>query len=761
MNETYKRLEFDKICDLVAKHAAFSLGRKRVLESEPSFSRLTTSRDLQRVKAAMSLLIHYGSLSFGGIQDVSGPLARASKDAVLPVEEIVAVGRFMHGSFRLKSQFKNLDNVYESLIDLFESIDVDTYVMNRIDQCFSDQGEVLDRASDALRTIRKSLNAKRQELESKTQEFLSRNKDALVEPVVTLQQGRRTFLVRNGDKNKFDGTIYGHSASGQSVYFEPVSLTRIQHELNQLYANEAEEIERICREVSHDIKGVAGQLQANLNTCAIIDELFAKAEWGKRHDGCVATLSDSHLNLVKARHPLIDAKEVIANTYTLIPPYRMIIISGPNTGGKSVSLKTMGLAVLMTLCGFPVLAESAEVMFVDQIFVDIGDQQSIEKSLSSFSAHLETMKTVCEHATARSLVLLDELGSQTDPLEGEALSMAILDHFRSVGCFVVATTHFSRLKQYGTQHNEILIASVAFDMETLSPTYRYREHVMGESNALDIASRLGLNQDIVSQARVYKKESTQETDRLLEILEVRIKENDDLKVMLETERSQFEAEKVIADEELKTLRQRLINEKEQWLETKNAEFNQSLDVLLEEVSQYQKTAAKPQEKKRIIQEIEKSKSIAKVEPINVGDRVTLINTSQVGVVERIEKTTASVVVGTLSLKVDVSNLQRVAGPVKKKKPNKRAHSVSRIMPQSTECNIIGMRVAEAMPVMERFIDSCVLNRVNTFRIVHGHGSGALRNAVHDALRRNKHVGSFELAAVNEGGSGATRVVLKQ
>lgn len=761
MNDLYNRLEFDKICERVASRAAFSLGKKRVLESEPSFSRLNTQRELTRLRSAMDLLIKFGPLSFGGIRDITPHLIRASKGGVLSIEEIVFTGRFMQGSQRLKKQFQSLEESFEPLEDLFESIVINQHLLNHIDHCFSETSEVLDRASDTLRDVRKEIAQKKQSLEAKTQEFLSKNKDILAEPVVTLHQGRRTFLIRNSDKNKFDGTVYGYSASGQSVYFEPQSIARLHADLMGAYAKEKEEIDRICKETSHAIGQDADQLIADLNTCGMIDELFAKADWGRIHDGCVARLSDDTLNIIKARHPLIDDKEVVANTYTLKPPYRTVIISGPNTGGKSVSLKTMGLSVLMTLCGFPILAQEAEVMFVDQIFVDIGDQQSIEKSLSSFSAHLETMKIVCEKATPRSLVLLDELGSQTDPLEGESLSMAILDYFRHVGCFVIATTHFSKLKQYGTKHDDILIASVAFDMDTLSPTYRYREHVMGESNALSIAKRLGLNETIVNQAWEYKKESTQEADQLLELLETRIKMYDDMSVELQAQKDAFEHEKVTLEKTVEQTLERVQKEKRQWLDEKNAAFDQQLEALKQQIEILNKTASKPQERKAVLETIEKAKPKIVVEPVGVGDRVKIATTGQVGILEKIEKTTAYVAVGSLTLQVDVNKLDRLAGPVKKKKAKQKSHSVSRITPQKTELNIIGKRVAEAMPEVEQFVDSCILNRVNTFRIVHGHGSGTLRKAVHEYLRRNKNIASFELAAVNEGGTGATKVVLKQ
>ncbi|HZJ87144.1 MAG TPA: endonuclease MutS2, partial [Erysipelothrix sp.] len=513
-----ERLELDKILESIATKAAFSLGKQRVLNSEPSFSSLIVKRDLKRLKAAMDLSVAFGPLSFGGIKDVSVSLDRASKMAVLSVEELVHIGQFLQGTHRLRKQYANLEENYEALDDLFYSLEDAPKLMQLIDKSFTESFEVLDNASSELKEIRRKRARMQSQIEHETAKFLNKHKDMLSEDVVALRQGRQAFLIKPGDKNKLPGSVLGTSASGQSVYFEPEFLSRLQNEHNQIIAQENEEIERICRVISLEVSKVNEQLSANLETSALLDEIFAKALWGVENEGIVANLTKDSLVLENARHPLINKDEVVANSYYLQKPHRVILISGPNTGGKSVTLKTIGLFVLLTHTGCPVLCDKAEVMMVDNVFVDIGDQQSIEKSLSSFSAHLETVSQVIDNATSNSLILLDELGSQTDPLEGEALSMAILDHFRKVGSWVVATTHFSKLKKYGTQFDDILNASVEFNLETLKPTYRYQENVLGESNALHIAKEYGISQAILDSASRYKKESTYEADNLLEIL---------------------------------------------------------------------------------------------------------------------------------------------------------------------------------------------------------------------------------------------------
>ncbi len=758
MSNVNQRLELDKILEKIAMKAAFSLGKERVLKSEPSFSSLIVTRDLNRLRDAMALSTSYGALSFGGIKDVHASLERASKMAVLTVEELVHIGQFLQGTHRLRNQYEKLETKYPSLDDLFFSIQDVPKLMALIDRSFSESFEVLDGASSELREVRRKISHMRNQIDRQTAEFLSKHKDMLSENVVTIHHGRQTFLMKPGDKNKLDGNVLGSSASGQSVYFEPAFLSRLQNDYSRLLHEEQEEIEKICRIVSASVGSEAEQLHANLETSALLDALFAKALWGVENEGVVANLTKDSLYLKNARHPLIDKDDVVENSYRLKPPHRMILISGPNTGGKSVTLKTIGLFVLLTMSGCPVLCDEAEIMMVDQVFVDIGDQQSIEKSLSSFSAHLDTISHVTQNATEKSLILLDELGSQTDPLEGEALSMALLDYFRSLNAWVVATTHFSKLKKYGTQYEDILNASVEFNMETLKPTYRYKENVLGESNALHIAKELGIKDSILEKAHAYKKESTYEEDHLLEILNKRIKETEDLQLALEEKETALEETTQKQKADYDALLKSVQSEKEDWIQKQEAIFEEKLMSLQEKIQTLDKTST-PTQRHALKQEVEKLKPEVIVDDIKVGDQVRLKQSSQVGIVEKIEKNTAYVSVGSLSMNVKLKNLIRLGSKPKRKKQI-RTHRVDRSASVSLELNVIGKRVAEALPLVDKYIDDCILRNLPACRIVHGVGSGQLRSAIHDLLRKHKMVKSFELAAVNEGGAGATRVVFK-
>ena len=760
MNEVYQRLELNKILEDIAHYASFSLGKEAVLSNQPIFSRLQAERNLQRLEDAMTLIKEHGSLGFGGISNVTHPLQRAEKSAVLGVEEIVQVARFMQGTKRLKHQFDAYPS-YQYLDDLFASLVIDQSLLKYLEDSFSEQGFVLDRASAELRSVRDSIRKLEQSIDQESQNFLRKNADMLSENIVSLQEGRRTFLMKPSEKNKIPGTVYGSSASGQSVYFEPAFLANMQNELHGLKIREEEEVVRICTIASNKIGSAAQQLFANLETVTLLDELFAKAMWGVKREAVVPSITQDHLYLENARHPLISDKEVVPNTYELRPPHHSILISGPNTGGKSVTLKTIGLSVLLTFCACPILADKAEIMLVDQVFVDIGDQQSIEKSLSSFSAHLQTIQHITKHATANSLILLDELGSQTDPLEGESMAMAVLDFFRERGSWLIATTHFSRLKKYGTQHDDILIASVEFDLKTLQPTYLYREGLLGDSNALAIASRLGLDKGILDQAFKYKQEGQYEEDHLLEILESKISEQTSLTEALKLKEKEIEQQKEqlqkVSEDMVKKLKEEEVKLQEKYEEA----YNKIVEKAQEQLNILNKTN-RPDKRKEAVDNLvalQKAEPSVIDESIAVGDRVQILNTQQNGIVEAIERKEAKVVVGAISMLVPLKKLRKLA-PVKKDK-KRVAHRVSAKPRVALECNVIGKRVAEAIPIVEKYLDDCVVNGLGSARIVHGHGTGQLRNAVHQTLRRNKQVASFELASVSQGGAGATVVTFKE
>ncbi len=758
----YQQLELDVIKEKIAGFAAFSLGKETVMAMTPNFSKLTVERDLQRVKQALGVVVFNGGFSFSGMKDLRQPLSKADKQAILSVQEIVDIGLFIRGTLLIQSELLKLEVPHDSLDDLIESLESDMNLAVQIERCFSPNYEVLDSASSLLSSLRRQLREMDQRVSVQMQKFLEANKESLSQQATTQRHQRNVVMVKPSEKNKISGMVHGASSSGQTIYIEPDFMIRLNNEQQALQQAIDDEIERICIELSARISQVAFQLSANLETAALLDSIFAKAKWGFSRDGVVAELSDDSLELVKARHPLIDPKTVVANSYHLVPPYRMIIITGPNTGGKSVALKTMGLFTLLTLCGCPVIAEKATVMMVDHVFVDIGDQQSITQSLSTFSGHLSQISRITAQATSKSLVLLDELGGGTDPQEGESLAIAILDYLRQKRSYVIATTHYSALKSYASKHAEILSASVGFDIETLKPTYRYLENLTGSSYAFEIAAKLNVDTSIIEAAKTIKEENRSEQDRLIQTLEQQktllnqeLEDAEILKQTLDEQRMQFERERRQFQDSLEKQRETVASEGRAYLEKMELEVKNILETL--------KQAHKPHEIQQqmtrfnaLEPEIMDTRTID--ESLQVGDSVRILKSQQIGTIESIEKNKASVHVGNLSVKVNLKELQKVSKP-KSKKAKVRSFSVTALSKPKLECNVIGMHVEEALQTVAKYLDDCVIHHLNQVRIVHGHGTGALRTAIHDQLRHNKNVKSFRLGGQGEGGVGATVVTL--
>ena len=760
MNNSNERLEVNKVLEHVARHASFSLGKQRILDLEMMQGKLQLQRELERLDAAMMYAQQALDFSFSGVSDITQDCLLAQKSGMLSIESLVHVTRVMQATERLRLQYTQGELQFEALNDLFESLNVNTELLRDLTHTFSETYDVLDRASAHLRDVRISIKRCDQSLQNQIQSFLKSHSESLVEPVVTMTQGRPTFLMKLSDKNKYAGTVYGTSSSGQSVYFEPQALGSIQNEIQILKHQEALEIERLCMLFSNRIGNESQQLLANLDTLSMIDALFAKALWGLKMHAVVPTMNETHLYLEAARHPLIDPKKVVANTFELRPPYQAILISGPNTGGKSVSLKTMGLACVMGQMALPICADVAEIKRIDQVFVDMGDHQSIEQSLSSFSAHLKTLNEIIEKATPQSLVLLDELGSQTDPLEGESLAMAVIDAFRALGCFTIATTHFGRLKQYGSSHEDILMASVEFDLKTLAPTYKYRPHVMGESNALAIAKRLGLRSDILDNAFKYKQEGQYEADHLIEKLEAKIQETDALKLSVDRLKETVEQER----KDLESLRVEQVQAFEQQKITLETQYQEKISALVDEaqsvVAQINEST-RPDFRNQQVQVLKKKQQKETPKHFKIGDHVRLIQTGQVGVIETLDKKGAEISIRGLKMKVKLNQIEWFqSGQITKPKKKTASHHVVASRPRNLEINVIGQRAEPACAEVSKFIDQAVLQHLSRVRVIHGHGTGALRTAIHDMLRRNKSVESYALAGVNEGGVGATIVTLK-
>lgn len=768
MNKHYEALEFHKVKEQIEKYCAFSLGKQKIRQLYPKYQILWVERELQRVKEALQLIIQYGNPSFQGLHDTQDAILAAKKDRTLRAQDLLEIAQGCHAISVTKGYFKESEakSVYlQELIDAFANVDKLAY---EIERAISTYGEVKDEASTTLKQIRASIRTCEADISKEVQRFISRHHAKLMDTITTIRNDRICVLVKISEKNSVDGFIHGESASGQTAYVEPAGLLILNNRLQSYKSQEQEEIQRILHALSQLVKEDADALLANLDTFAELDSIFARALWAKVFDGCIAQVDENHcsLYLKHARHPLIDPQKVIANTYQIQPPHHHVLITGSNTGGKTVTLKTIGLFVLMTMSGMAVSAQEAVVPMIDGVYVDIGDAQSIQESLSTFSSHISNMASICQKVTASSLVLLDELGGGTDPKEGEPLAIAIFDDLRTSQAMVVATTHYSALKKYASEHEDILIASVEFDMEQMKPTYRYLEGMSGQSNAFEIAKRYGLKPSIIMQAKQWKQEHRSATDIALEKLERLTLEQYEAKETLKKQQEELQQVK----EDYRQKLAQLEKEKEQIVaqvkkeaiveveQTKAEAFDllQQLKQLSSHVKPHELAQLQAQVSKVEVQEeIEE----AQEETFAVGDYVQLKKLNYYGEIISIKNEKVCVFANHMKMNTTIHEITHAQRQVTKKQKTKG--SATKIRSFSSECNVIGMTVAEALPIVDKFLDNAILAKASTVRIIHGMGTGKLRKGIQDYLKRNTNVESFMVGGQQEGGLGATVVTLKR
>lgn len=756
-------LEYPLILEEISRYTQFSLSRELILSLNPQFKPLWVTRENHRTHEALEFLRIVGSCPMSGMKDITIPLEKASKDITLGVEELMDVAVFGRGLALAKSFYQKAEVKKEYLADLFTSIQENTRISIEIEKCISPSLEVLDSASSTLKSIRQRYRKALSDRDVVTQRFMHQNASKLSDSISAIRNDRVVVLVKSSEKNSFGGLIHGESASGLSTYVEPPVLLDLNNKVSLLLEEEKEEIIRICKELSQMIKPIAEDYLNALETMALIDSYFARARFGEIHQGRVIELiEDSSIYFKNARHPLIDPKFVVANTYHLESSHPILLITGPNTGGKTVSLKILGLFCLMGYSGIPVCADEAHCPMFDQIFVDIGDDQSIVQSLSTFSAHLSKLSTICDHATSKSLVLLDELGGGTDPQEGESLAIAVLDFLKEKGVKVVATTHYSKLKEYALKSNDVLMASVQFDMEAMKPTFKYLEGIAGQSYAFEIAARFNLNPRILEKANQLKIEAKSEQALLQEKLERKM-----------IELKQFEDTLLSQESELNELREKLYKQEEEFNRDKENRLSKAKDEIDALIEAAQEEAQEILDEMRAHKQAPIHELIAKkqhldskrlkvkedvsLENIEVGDWVKLKSTNQQGQVLQLKKKQVVVNINGIRMEVSLSQLLRAEAPKAQKQVSIKHESIASV---PLELNVIGYRVEEALPLVSRYIDDCLRAKMPFARIIHGHGTGALRQAVHTLLAKQDRIESYRLGGQGEGGVGATVVTFK-
>lgn len=781
-------VELDKILKLLAEQTASEDASEQALALEPAVSTDEVRRRLQETDDAFVLMAKFGSPSFSGLKNVANPLRRAQAGGVLNLVDFLRIAGVLR-TMRAISDWRRKSEGMKTTLDWrFESVVPNKYLEEKINAVVISEEEVADNASPELASIRRRIRAASSRVREQLDKMIRSTayQKYLQDPIVTMRGGRYVVPVKAECRGEIPGLVHDTSSSGATVFVEPMGVVEANNEIRVLQSRESAEIERILAELSAEAGGFADLIIESYHAAVGLDLIFAKGQLAYKMKASMPKVNDTgRILLNQARHPLIDPKQVVPMNIELGTTFDTLVITGPNTGGKTVTLKTLGLLTLMAMCGLMLpVGDNSEISVFHQVLADIGDEQSIEQSLSTFSAHMTNIIQIIEQADERSLILLDELGAGTDPVEGAALAMAILEALRERHARVAATTHYAELKAYALQTAGVENGSCEFDVATLRPTYRLLIGVPGRSNAFAISSRLGLNQEIVDRAR----ELVSGEDRRFEDVVQNLEQS---RQKLEAERRQAQEQNAEArriSEEAREYRERLEREAAKEIEQAReraaqlvARTRAQADALLEELEEMKRQGAKSmtaEQRARMkagMRDMESaSDPVSRKEPetyvlprpLKAGDDVLIFDIDKEGtVVETPAPDDKKVLVqaGIIKTRVPVENLRLL----EQKTQNRKARrSGTRNVPKRsdapvmTEVDVRGEDSIEAVMSVDRAIDSALLSGIHQLTIIHGKGTGVLRTAVQQHLRRHPSVRTYRLGVFGEGESGVTIVELK-
>ncbi len=782
-------LELPTVLEMLAAEAVTDGGREACFKLRPSADRLEVKNRLAETSAAKEMMVVRGSPSLSGIKDIRPSLSRADLGGSLNTIELLNIARVLQCA-RLVKGYTSDDKLGKSCIDhLFAALHANRFLEEKITGSIVGEDEIADSASSELANIRRKIRAAGARVRDCLQKIISSPSYAKVlqEPIITMRSDRFVVPVKAECKGAIPGLVHDISASGATLFIEPMAAVKANNELRELAAKEKAEIERILAELSADCAAHAEDIASDYSYLITLDGIFARAKLSYKLNGIEPELREKGVVLRRARHPLLPKDKAVPISLELGEDFDTLIITGPNTGGKTVTLKTIGLLNVMAQCGLHIPADDGSgVPVYRHVLADIGDEQSIEQNLSTFSAHMTNIVHILGECDADSLLLFDELGAGTDPTEGAALAIAVIEHARKLGADVAATTHYAELKVYATNENGIQNASCEFDVETLSPTYRLLVGVPGKSNAFAISERLGLSKDIIDDAKarigvqnasfeatIEKLEQTRallERDRAETAKKLREAEESakkaaflraELSVRLEKadEKARRDAERIISDArrtaedtfaELDEMRRKM-NEDEQAQEVNRArsELRRKLNESQSKVKA--KQPEKPAEDKKSAREVRAGDT---VEIKSMGVKAEVVDVNPDG--------SLNLRAGIMNVKLKPDDVYLIEGHAAKQKKQSvtLAGSTAPRAAVSPEIDLRGMESIEAVNAAEQYIDSAVMGKLKTVTIIHGKGTGALRAAVQQMLKRNKAVKSYRLGRFGEGESGVTIVELK-
>lgn len=787
MNQkVYHTLEYYKVLERLADYACCEETKERCLHLTPLTDYAEITHLQETTADALSRLYKGSGISFSGVHNINASLKRLDIGGSLNTTEFLTISSLLEAAKRTKT-YDRSDHAQEnsdSLSSLFSQIEPLTPLHEEIKRCVIGEDEIADDASPTLSKLRKSIRGMNDRIHAQLTNLMNNTstRSFLQDAVITMRDGRYCLPVKAEAKTQVPGMVHDQSSSGSTLFIEPMAVVNLNNELRELFLKEQEEIDVILANLSCRVAENACAIRQDYTVLAELDFIFAKAQLAKSYNGIAPVFNEEgRINIRKGRHPLLDQKTVVPIDVRLGEDFRQLIITGPNTGGKTVSLKTVGLLTLMGQSGLHIPAgDRSELAIFDEIFADIGDEQSIEQSLSTFSSHMTNIVGILEKANDRSLCLFDELCAGTDPTEGAALAIAILHKLYQYGATTMATTHYSELKVYALSTPGIENACCEFNVETLSPTYRLLIGIPGKSNAFAISSKLGLAENIIQDARTRLSEKDVDFEEMLANLEASRLTIE--KEQLEINRYKSEVEEL--KHKLTTKNERLDANRDEILRKANEEavaiLKEAKDLADETIRNFNKygqgqapISKMEKERSRVrdkMSESEKKLALKKKETINhkvpkklrIGDSVKVLSMNLKGTVHTLPNAKGDLYVqmGILRSLVNIKDLVLIdddTSPAAKKYGSSSSGKIkmSKSTSVSTEINLIGMTVDEAIAHLDKYLDDAYIAHLPSVRIVHGKGTGALRNAVHAHLKRQKYVKSFRLGEAGEGDAGVT------
>ncbi|MCX6344557.1 MAG: endonuclease MutS2 [Armatimonadetes bacterium] len=781
---TLKVLEFDKIISKLKAQAACSLGREVAALTFPTTDIEVARRMQKETSEARAILDYEGNIPLGGLTDIRKFVERSSVGSLLQPEELLSVQSTLRASKRLGQFLVKLRDKYPLLGDLASEIDHFDHIDSAIAGAISSNAEVMDSASQALARARTELRSAQSRITEKMNSYLQGSYRTIIQdPVITIRSDRYCIPIKAEHRGQFPGIVHDASTSGATLFIEPAAVVELGNKRRQLIVKEREEVEKVLARLTGMIGECVDRIMAMLNVVGMIDCIAARAKLGIAFKGTEAFLNDNgQIEIISGRHPLLTG-EVVPIDITLGKTFNALLITGPNTGGKTVSLKTLGLFCLMAASGLQIPASpGTELAIYDNIYADIGDEQSIEQSLSTFSSHLNNIVRITRGAGSNSLVLMDEVGAGTDPAEGAALAKAILDFLLAKGAKIVATTHYGELKEFAYMREGVENASVEFDPISLRPTYRLMIGVPGSSNAFAIAARLGLDSAITDAAKTNLSTHTESSDELIRQIEESHRVVSEQRKIAEQKSAEAEELRNRYQKQLGGLdsaRERAERQAKSRAESVVESYSQRLDETLEALAAQKPDTKRAQDLKKKVEKLVEKMEENVVKPMtkenrdeafpkgtafSVGARVGIANVNHDGeIAESPQGGKVVVMVGNMRVTVPVSALRKPQGASARElrsQPNESRISFEKAKDFKQEIHLRGMRVEAALEVLDKYMDDAMAAGAESMRIVHGKGTGQLRLAVWEFLKHHLGVLSYKIGEQDEGGFGVTIVQMK-